>query len=149
MCQAQLSARAPLSTTVRHHPQAMAYCLHIERAAEKPIALCEWQAAIQSTQGVRLFAAEAHIGTNPTTGEILSMRAGEGDAEVYLPESGEWTSVFRWFGESAAFAPRVDVIDPAHPTWKAAVALATFLGAGIRGDEGETYDFATGNVADA
>ena len=127
----------------------MAYYLHIERADEQPIALSEWQAAINATEGVRLFAAAAHTGINQKTGEVVSLRADEGDAEVYFPESGEWGSAFRWREDSAVFAPRVDTIDPSHPTWRVAVALATLLGAGIRGDDGEAYDFATGSVADA
>jgi len=127
----------------------MAYHLHIERADEKPIALSEWHAAIAATHGVRLFTSEAHVGINPRTGEVLKMRADEGDAEVYFSDSDEWASVFKWYGESAVFAPRVDVIDPAHPTWKAAVLLATHLGARIRGEAGEVYDFTTGEAADA
>jgi hypothetical protein len=43
----------------------------------------------------------------------------------------------------------MDNFDPTHPTWKAAVSLATLLGAGISGDDGEAYDFVTSNVADS
>jgi len=127
----------------------MAYYLHIERDEEKPIAFCEWQAAVYATEHLRMFASAVHTGINPQTGEVLSMRANEGDVEVYFPESGEWTSVFRWREESAVFAPRVDSIDVTHPTWKAAVSLAKILNARIRGDDGEEYDLATGRIVDA
>jgi hypothetical protein len=66
-----------------------------------------------------------------------------------LFSDGEWISVFRWRGESAAFTARFDPTKTSHPAWRAAVALATRLGAVIRGDEGELYDFQTGEVTDA
>ena len=126
----------------------MAYDLHIERDKDLPIALSEWRAAIESTEGVRMFADTAHTITNPKTGEVISIGARDGDAEVLFPD-GEWCSVFRWRGESAVFAARFDPTEIAHPVWRAAVALATHLGAVIRGDEGEVYDFETGEVTDA
>lgn len=138
--------RAALMRGVRHQLRAMAYYLHIDRSDEIPIALSEWQAAVASTDGVRIFKAAANAGINPKTGEVLSIRAGDGDVEVYFPDSGEWVAVFRWYGASAVFSPRGDVIDPTHPTWKAAVLLATTLGARIRGDDGEIYDFTTGRA---
>jgi hypothetical protein len=127
----------------------VAYYLHIERADESPIAFSEWRTAVEATEGVRLFAAAAHIGINPQTGEVLSMRAGEGDTEVFFPEENEWGSIFMWRGKSAVFAARFDTTETSHPAWRAAVALAILLGATIRGDEGEVYDPKTGNVLDA
>ena len=126
----------------------MAYDLHIERTEDLPIALSEWHAAVAATEGVRLFAATAHTITNPRTGEVISIGAREGDTEVLFPE-GKWHSVFRWRGHSAVFAARFEPTDTSHPVWKAAVYLATHLGAVIRGDEGEVYDFQTGEVNDA
>jgi hypothetical protein len=126
----------------------MAYDLHIERANEIPIALSDWRGAVEATEGVRVFAAAAHTITNPKTGEVISIGARDGDAEVLFPD-GEWVSVFRWRGESAAFTARFDPTETSHPAWRAAVALATRLGAVIRGDEGELYDFQTGEVIDA
>src|SRR6187399_1009918 len=115
----------------------MAYCLHIERENEVPIALAEWRAAVEKTEGVRIFALAAHTGINPQTGEILRMQANEGDAEVFFPDEQEWQSIFRWRGDAAIFAARFDITKTSHPIWKAAAALATLLGAVIRGDEGE------------
>ena len=126
----------------------MAYDLHIERAEDLPIALSEWRAAVESTDGVRLFAATAHTITNPKTGEVIRIGAREGDTEVLFPD-GEWHSVFRWRGESAVFAARFDPTETSHPVWRAAVSLATHLGAMIRGDEGEICDFQTGEVTAA
>src|SRR6266516_2740682 len=125
----------------------MAYDLHIEREEERPIAVSEWRAAVEAIDGVRLFAAAAHTITNPKTGEVISIGARDGDAEVLFP-GGEWVSVFRWRGKSAAFTARFDPTETSHPAWRAAVALATCLGAVIRGDEGELYDFQTGEVTD-
>ena len=127
----------------------MAYYLHIERADANPIALSEWQAAVEATDGVRLIAAAEQTGINPKTGEVLTMRAGEGGTEVFFPDSSEWLSMIHWRGDSAVFAARFDTTETSHPTWRAAVALATLLGAVIRGDEGEVYDFKTGKVVDA
>jgi hypothetical protein len=126
----------------------MGYDLHIERV-NKPIALSEWRAAVEATEGVRLFAAPAHTITNPKTREVISIGAREGDAEVFFPDSGEWHPVFYWRGDSAVFPARFDPTETSHPTWVAAVALATRLGAAIRGDEGEVYDFETGEVTNA
>jgi hypothetical protein len=127
----------------------MAYCLHIEREDRAPIALAEWQAAVAKTEGVRIFALAAHTGINPQTGEVLRMRANEGDTDVFFPDENEWQSIFRWHGDSAIFAARFETTETSHPIWKASVALATLLGARIRGDEGEIYDFATGNISRA
>ena len=124
----------------------MAYDLHIERPHNSPIALSEWFAAVEKVEGVRLFAAAAHTITNPKTGEVISIRAREGDAEVFFPEKDEWHSVFRWRGESAVFAATFDPTETSHPVWRAAVKLANHLGAELRGDGGELYDLETGEV---
>lgn len=125
----------------------MAYDLHIERDEDRPIALSEWIAAVESTNGVRLFSAPAHTITNPKTGEVISLGARKGDAEVQF-SSDEWHAVFRWRGETAVFASRFDPTETSHPVWIAAAALAHRLGARIRGDEGEVYDLKTGEVTD-
>lgn len=124
----------------------MAYELHIKRSDENPIALSEWHAAIKATEGTRIITTATHAITNPKTGEVIKVGAREGDAEVYFAESDKWQAVFRWRGKSAAFAARFDAAGPSHPVWKAAVALATRLGATIRGDSGEVYDFHTVKV---
>jgi len=126
----------------------MAYDLHIARDKDLPIALSEWRGAVESTDGARMFVAAAHTITNPKTGEVISIGARDGDAEVLFP-GGEWHSVFRWRGESAVFSARFDPAETSHPVWRAAVALAARLEAVIRGDEGEVYDFQTGEVTDA
>ena len=132
----------------------MAYDLHIERIGDgpdsdaTPIPLADWSAAVAATEGVRLFAAPSHTITNPKTGEVISIPAREGDTEVLFADSGQWHAVFRWRGDSAVFAGRFDPGDASHPVWAAAVALASRLGAVIRGDEGEIYDLQTGEIVD-
>lgn len=101
--------------------------------------MSEWRAAVDATEGVRLLTVTAHTITTRTPGEVISLGARDGDAEVFFPESGEWHAVFRWRGKSAVFAARFDPTDTSHPVWRAAVALAARLGAAIRGDEGEVH----------
>ncbi|MCW1885235.1 hypothetical protein OKA04_10890 [Luteolibacter flavescens] len=122
----------------------MAYHLHIAKADESEIASDAWQAAVIETEGIRLLAADAQTITNPATGEVIRLRASEGDAEVFFPDQDRWHLVFRWRGNSAAFDARLAETD--HPVWEAAVALATALGAIIRGDEGEAYDLQSAKV---
>jgi hypothetical protein len=126
----------------------MAYDLHIKRADASPIALSEWLAAVKAIEGLRLFSAAEHTITNPKTGEVISVDAQVGDAEVFFPDTGEWHSVFRWHGKSAVFTARFDPTKTSNSAWKAAVALATRLGALILGDEGEIYDFQSGVAID-
>jgi len=127
----------------------MAYELHIQRlrrdsvTGKTPIPLEEWRAAVEATEGVRLYTLDAHTITNPTTGEVIEIGAREGDAEVYLPDGKEWCALIRWFQGAASFNARYE---PGHPVWTAAAALASHLGAVIRGDEGEIYDLRTGKV---
>ena len=125
----------------------MAYDLHIERAGAIPLA--EWQAAVSATDGVRLFAAQAHTITNPKTGEVISIPKRDGDAEVLFPADKNWHPVFFWRDGSAVFTARLQPGDRFHPVWAAAVSLAKNLAAVIRGDDGEVYDLETGKIADA
>jgi hypothetical protein len=131
----------------------MAYYLHIERAGDdpdsepRPIPLEEWCAAVVATKRVRLFAAQAHTATNPKTGEIISVRANVGDLEVYFADDNCWHAAIYWHEGSAAIpARRFQPGDTSNPVWVAAVDLASYLGAVIRGDEGEVYDLQTGNA---
>ncbi len=132
----------------------MAYDLHIERLGDGhdsdriPIPLVDWFAAVAATEGVRVFAASAHTITNPKTGETISVRAREGDVEVFFPNTGEWHPAFRWRDGSAVFAARFEPRDISNPVWAAATSLASLLDAVICGDGGEVYDLKTGNVVD-
>ena len=112
-----------------------------------PISLEEWQAAIAVTEGVRLIAAHSHSVTNPKTGEVITIPIREGDAEVFVPKHNAWSPVFRWRGGSAVFVGRVQPGDKLDPIWIAAVALASRLGAVIRGDNGEIYNLQTGTIS--
>jgi hypothetical protein len=134
----------------------MPYELHIERSAadlsseSTPIRLEEWKAVVAAVPSVRLFAESDHIVTSPTTGEIISFPAGEGDVEVFFPSDSAWHLVFRWHAASGSisFVARFEPGDRTHPVWATAVALASHLGARIQGDDGETYDLETGAVVD-
>jgi hypothetical protein len=125
----------------------MAYDLHIERVEAIPLA--DWQTAVSATDGVRLFAAQAHTITNPKTGEVISIPKRDGDAEVLFPADKKWYPVFRWSDGSTVFTARFQPGDKSHPVWVAAVSLARRLAAVIRGDDGEVYDLETGKIADA
>ena len=132
----------------------MAYELHIERLGKDkhgeatPIPLEEWKAAVSATPGVRLCAPGVRTLTLPN-GASLNMPIRDGDAEVSFPDEQAWEAVFRWQAGAASFNARFDPGDSSHPVWTAAVALASRLGAAIRGDDGESYDLQTGEVIDA
>ena len=134
---------------------AMAYELHIERfpvseeGAPTPIPLDEWKAALSAIEGVRLCPTGADTITNPKTGEVISIPRREGDAEVYFSDERAWRPVFRWFDGAAHVNARFEPGDSSHPVWAAAVAVASRLGAVIRGDDGEVYDLETGEMIDA
>lgn len=131
----------------------MAYELHIERLAvasevNLPISFEEWRSAVATVPGVRPFAETFHVFTVPNNGATVRTPAGEGDAEVYFPNEQTWHSVFRMragvpvISFNAWFEPG----DKTNPVWVAATALASLLGASIRGDEGEDYDLQTGAI---
>lgn len=133
----------------------MPYELHIERlplsdeGEPAPIPLDQWKSALLATEGVRLCPPGANTVTNPKTGEIISIPRRDGDAEVYFSDERAWQPVFRWFEGAAHVNARFEPGDSSHPVWVAAVALASRLGAVVRGDDGEVYDLQTGEVADA
>jgi len=114
-----------------------------------PIPLDEWKAALSSTEGVRLCPPGANRIANPKTGQVISIPRRDGDADVYFSDERVWYPVFRWFNGAAHVNARFEPGDSSHPVWVAAVALATRLGAVIRGDDGEVYDLQTGAVIDA
>jgi hypothetical protein len=124
----------------------MGYDLHIKRTGERPLTLDEWRAAIETTDGVRLFEGAYHTYTNPQTGELLQLVAKEGDAEIFFTDTGEWYSVFSWHRTSATFRAPRDADMTLSPVWRVAAALAVRLGAAIHGDEGEGYDLKSGKV---
>jgi hypothetical protein len=130
----------------------MAYELHIERISPsnpddgEEIPLSQWKRAIANTEGVRLRPPGFLSITNPDTGEVVSVPTFDGDADIYFPEEEEWYPVLRWSHGSAHLKAGLYVGDLSHPAWAAAVSLAQALDAVIRGDEGEFYDFETGEV---
>jgi len=122
----------------------MAYELHIEKH-EGTLSLDEWKEAVASSEGVRLLSQDHSI-TNSETGEIISLPRRHGDAEVFFPDQQVWRSAFRWANGRASFRANFSPGDLSNPIWRAAVGLASSLNAIVRGDEGEIYDLATGEV---
>lgn len=133
----------------------MAYEFHIERLPLNdeceltPIGLEDWKAALSATEGVRLCSPGANTITNPKTGDIISIPRRDGDAEVCFPDEQAWCPVFRWFEGAAHVNAKFDPGDLSHPVWAAVTALASRLGAVVRGDHGEIYDLQTGEMIDA
>jgi hypothetical protein len=106
------------------------------------------EGAVSATDGVRLGQPGENTVTNPKTGKVTSITRREGDAEVYFPNEQLWRSAFRWFEGAEHFNARFKPGDSSHPVWLIAAALASRLGAIIRGDEGERYDLKNGEVID-
>jgi hypothetical protein len=72
--------------------KAMAYELHIEKQ-QGPMSLKDWKAALGAIGGVRLCSIE-HSGTNPLSGEVVTVPCHEGDAEVYFEADRTWYAAF-------------------------------------------------------
>ncbi|HWY30674.1 MAG TPA: hypothetical protein VNX46_07980, partial [Candidatus Acidoferrum sp.] len=108
------------------------------------IPLADWKNAVSAIEGVRLRPPRMRTGTNPKTGEVINIMAGDGDVEVYFPDERVWHQVFRWGRGSAKFTVKFKLGDLSQPAWVAAVALASRLGVAIRGENGEFYDLQTG-----
>jgi len=114
----------------------MGYDIHIER--DPPVTLTEWKSAVAATNGVRLDSSGART-TNPHTGEVISMRGADGDAQVFL--DGEWLPWFRWQADGGVTFPASSGWeDSGNPIRTLARSLACRLNATLVGDEGETYD---------
>jgi hypothetical protein len=121
----------------------MAYGIHIMRRAPDdqilPIALSEWRTVVQQTQNVRMAEGDFEI-SNPTTGDIITLRNAGGDAEAFFSATSEWLRIFRWSpsGRISFGAPR-DFDLPTSGIRRLAAELAHALGASLVGDEGEIY----------
>jgi len=124
----------------------MAYELHIDKGPRN-LSLGEWKLAVESTEGAR-FVSRDHTIINPTTGERITIPYRDGDVEVYWPTDEKWRAAFSWFEGVASFRANFSPGDRSNPVWRAAVQLASKLGAVIRGDNGEIYDHTTGDVVD-
>ena len=128
----------------------MGYSFHIERGdanSRSEIRLDEWLAAVREAEGVR-ESEEDVVGVNPRTRETIVIKRREGDAQVRFIERKRffrrkvtWETVFSWRNGSAYFGSRFDFQNAKHPVRLAAAALASSLGAKIRGDDGEEYDW--------
>jgi len=117
--------------------------------APRPISLDDWKTAVCATANVRLCGPDPHSVTNSNTGDAISFLKRDGGVDVYFPDENTWRPVFRWFDGAAHVNARFEPGDRSCPVWTAMVALASRLGAAVRGDDGETYDLQTGEVNDA
>ena len=131
----------------------MGYDLHIERTRKRPDSE---PTPISIESGVRQSPRLKVSAYSPATFMEFSIRRPAsmsafvrtmGDAEVLVPDEEQWCWVFAWVGASAKFTARGCTRgDTQDPVWASAVALASRLGALIRGDEGEIYDLRTGAI---
>lgn len=119
----------------------MAYMIHIARGADTArIALEEWVAAVERIPGVRLADGDYTVRL-PETGQTFVLRNNGGDAELHFAHVGEWRRVFRWDEESVQFVGTEEFgADPACQLRSVARALATELGAVVRGEDGRIFD---------
>jgi hypothetical protein len=96
----------------------MAYEIHIERIADDgsptdpPLSLDEWKTAVNATDRVRLVSSAESV-TNPTTGEVITIGASEGNAEMLVDE--QWIPVFRWSNSLVSFEGLPSFDDPNAP----------------------------------
>ena len=121
----------------------MGYSIHIRRrdagALDSAIALSEWQAVVERSDGVRMAEGDYQI-TNPKTDELINIRNRGGDAEVFFSHEADWRRVFCWSEGHITFAAPRDFDLPTCLIRKLAAELARALDAQLVGDEGETYD---------
>lgn len=119
----------------------MAYMIHITRGTDTArIALEEWVAAVERISGVRLADGDYTVRL-PETGQTFVLRNNGGDAELHFAHVGEWRRVFRWDEESVQFVGTEEFgADPACQLRSVARALATELGAVVRGEDGRIFD---------
>lgn len=112
----------------------MTYRLHIER--EAPIQLDEWKAVVDVFPELRLDEGPTTI-SNPLTSAVITIAGQVGTAAMIL--EGQWVQVFNWNRGKVSFnAP--PVTSSPDPVMAEAWKIATLLAAGVRGDEGETYE---------
>ncbi|GHC69138.1 hypothetical protein [Roseibacillus persicicus] len=127
----------------------MGYSLKIERP-ENPITLEQWSEVVGSTEGIRLAGSASNTLTNPLTGEVISLKSKEGDAEVFDSETGQWHSAIMWRDRNgtASFNSRIvagatDYNDLTDSIWLCLASVAKKLSAQISGEEGELFDLDT------
>ena len=121
----------------------MAYEIYIERRDGNgqfvAIATEEWIDAVASTDGVRLMQGDADI-ANPKTGEIITVKTDNGDAELFYEADNAWRPTFRWSERGRAnFKPAADFDNPDSRQRRIAIELARKLEASLIGDEGQLY----------
>ena len=130
----------------------MSYELHISRRGlsgeDVPIDRGDWADAMDKVGNARFLPVEDLDGDETDTVEIFVK-------DARLPSGGSWQSaMYLGVDNHASFNSRsIDstddgTFDPSCVMWQITAALARELGAGIYGDEGETYDLETAEGAE-
>ena len=123
----------------------MAYMIHITRDVDglesvQDIPIEDWVNAVSRIDGVRLAEGDYSVRL-PETGQVFVMLNNGGDAELHIPQTGEWRRVFRWDAEGIQFVGTEEFrSDPACQLRSVARALAGTLGAVMRGEDGRIFD---------
>lgn len=106
-----------------------------------------WIDAVADTPGVRISGSDNQATLNPKTAEKLAVSGSSLDAEIYFPDEGTWQRALFWRNGHIAINARFDFGNPEDPAWCVVSALAKRLRAILRGEEGEEYDSASGEVS--
>ena len=125
----------------------MGASLIIERPSN-PITLPEWQQVVSEVEGIR-FSEESASATNPKTGEEITLKKLEGDAELYDDESGAWHPAIMWRERRGTASFNSGIVgralfgDLEDPIWQCVSSVARRLSAQISGEGGEVYNLDT------
>jgi len=120
----------------------MSYLIFIERHAEEPITVVEWDKAVSLAPLFRLRSADTATLTNPQTGETIARDSGSHDAAYFDTTSDTWHPALTWDAEGGRAMTRATRTfdNPNDPYRRALVNLAATLSASVVGQEGEVYD---------
>ena len=99
-----------------------------------PIEIDEWSGILEADSQLRRRTA-AYVAINPKTGERLSIRAGEADAEIYV--DGKWLAFLRFHGGALMIKYQAEFEDPANELRKKIANIARQLHAVVTSDAGD------------
>jgi hypothetical protein len=110
---------------------AVSVALIVTRSG-KAIALSEWMRLVEEDDDLRL-RVEPYVAINPRTGDKISMKAGEADAEYRL--NGQWIPFLRFRRGGDLTTKYVQGFDdPKNPTRLKIASVARRLGALVKTD---------------
>jgi hypothetical protein len=91
-----------------------------------PISLDDWRSVVSSDSTLRL-RSEPYSARNPESGCLISIPAGEADAEIY--SAGEWLPFLRWRRGSLLTEYASEFETPTNPVRLKLAQVAKQLGA--------------------